>query len=198
MSSEKSLYIPLKKRKGLSEKQLAQRRGNASKAGRASALAKIPITYEKKLKRAKIEKLSEQKLLRGVQEALNVQLIAMKGTHRVVVVTKDEEGKNHIETVRDIKRIDALLESGEYGKDYLILAGAEPDWRAADAFLSRALGKPVESIKHSGTVEHKFSLVDLARERRSLPAHTPLQAPIEVEAKVIDTPRIGSPSEKAG
>lgn len=141
-------------------------------AAQASALAKAPIVAEKRLTQAKILKASKRKLLQGVDAALNSLLIAMKGTHRVVVKSFDDEGKMHIETVRDMKRIDELLLHGEYGTDYMILAGAEPDWRAADAFLNRGLGKPAESMKVD--VKHTFSLKALARERDKLPPYVPM------------------------
>lgn len=182
-------FIPLKKRKPLSAAQLARN----SAAGKKGIVAAMVVIREKKLKRLQIEKLSEQKLLRGVDAALQSMMVAMKGTHHVYIAETDSEGKRKLTRVRDIDQIDKLIETGIYGTDYLITAGAEPDWRAADAFLSRALGKPSETLKIKGKIEHEFSLKSLNRGSRKIPAHVaqnlfqPLP-PKHIEAKIVEQP----------
>ena len=107
-------------------------------------------------------------------------MIVAVGTHRMVTVTRDDEGKAHVETVRDVVMIDELLARGKYGEDYLILEGSAPDWRAADALLNRALGKAKETVEHTGDV--KFSLTALAKQRRGLPL------PISATYRELDSP----------
>lgn len=194
-SSAISEFIPLKKRKGLSEKQIAR---NVIASARGVEVIKAKAE-ERKLKRTQILKLADQKFLRGIDLAIRTQFIAMTGTHRLVEITHDKDGKKiYTQPVRDVARIDTLLTTGVYGDDYVILEGQSGDWRAADAFLTRAMGKPSETMKID--VKHTFSLVGLARERRALPSHDlgPIEAPAEtVPTKVlrITEPKLDEPLE---
>lgn len=128
------------------------------------------------LLKQKMQTAFNQRVYRMTDKLLSSQVIAALGTHRMVVITKGDDGKPQLETVRDQKRMDNLLDIGEYGKDYMILSGAEPDWKAANALLDRAYGKAKESLEVDATV--KFSLKGLAERRKSLD----LENIIEVEA----------------
>lgn len=149
-------------------------KGGIAKGGKRSA---------RKMKEIAVKTAMKQRIFAMADKLLNAQAIAALGTHRMVVLSFDEDGKKHIETVRDEKRMDNLLEKGVYGEDYLILAGAEPDWKAAEALLTRALGKPKETLDVNHNV---FSLTALARERSKLPA---LPAPTPVPSRVIEGPQ---------
>lgn len=89
------------------------------------------------------------------------------GTHKMVRLELDEIGMLHRRTVSDMTEMQNLLDSGEYGKDYLIIIGKGPDWKAGAELLNRNFGKATESVKHSGEVG--FSLRGLAQARETLP-----------------------------
>lgn len=82
----------------------------------------------------------------------------------------------HVETIRDEKRIENLLDTAELGVDYFIVVGALPDNKAADSILNRAWGKPAETLDVN--VEHKFSLKDLAARRDAI--RNPIKKSIDV------------------
>lgn len=105
---------------------------------------------------------------------LNSQAILALGTHHMVTKTIDTDGKVHINIVRDMKRQQNLLDEGEYGKDYLIIEGTPADWRAADAILNRAWGKPKETLEIEGEV--KFSLKGLLTPKKVV-VHEHLDTP---------------------
>lgn len=102
------------------------------------------------LEKQKVQEAIQQQIMKIAKRLISSQQIAAQGTHKMIALTKDSSGKLVTETIRDMKRMEELLETGEYGKDYLIVAGADPDWKAADALLNRALGKPVESLELGG------------------------------------------------
>lgn len=101
------------------------------------------------IEKEKVAKEIQQQIFKIAHKLINAQLIAAQGTHKIVRLFK-KEGVMATEVIRDITRMQELLDTGVYGKDYIILSGAEPDWRAADALINRALGKPIESIEMSG------------------------------------------------
>lgn len=82
----------------------------------------------------------------AAQKLFRIQMMVADGTHRMVVVTKGKDGIPKVETVRDEKRMDKLLTTGVYGKDYLILAGREPNAQAANLILDRTFGSAVQSL----------------------------------------------------
>lgn len=107
---------------------------------------KLTMMKEKALAEA------EKHIAKMTQKIVNSQAIAALGTHKMVVLTRDSDGKVNIETVRDEKRMQSLLDEGEYGKDYLIVDGRESDWRAGDSLLNRVHGMPKQKVEHSGGV----------------------------------------------
>lgn len=135
----------------------------------------------KTLEKLRVEAGVRNRILSMADKLLNSQAIAAIGTHRMVVLSFDEEGKKHIETVRDETRMQNLLDNGVYGEDYLILEGTKADWKAADALLTRVFGKPKESLE----VNHTFSLVGLAERRKGL---EPLTLPTPVPFREIEAP----------
>ncbi len=94
--------------------------------------------------------LFQQRAFKMTNKLLDAQSIVAMGTHKMIAVTKDAEGKTHVETIRDEKRMQEFLDTGTYGIHYMIVEGSAPDFRAADAILNRALGKPTESIELTG------------------------------------------------
>lgn len=85
---------------------------------------------------------------RRAQKILNAQTVTALGTYHLIELFRDKNNvvvERHI--VRDLKRQEVLLNDFEHGVDYQILEGTPPDWRAGDAILNRAWGKPKESIE---------------------------------------------------
>ena len=108
----------------------------------------------------------EQRIFGLADKLLDAHIVTAIGTHRMVVVTIDDEGKKHIETVREESRMQELLDTGIYGLDYLIVEGTPADWRAIEALENRAFGKPKETIDQN--VTHTFSLRDLSKRAKEI------------------------------
>lgn len=104
------------------------------------------------------------------QKILQAQTVLAYGTYHIVELFRDPKNpqiilERHI--VRDIKRQEALLNEFEHGVDYVILEGTPPDWRAGDAILNRAWGKPKETLEIEGEVKFTMSALHLhAQEKR--------------------------------
>jgi hypothetical protein len=124
----------------------------------------------------KTEQLIKRRIFRMAEKLISSQSVAALGTYKVITLSIDEvTGQKKVTTIRDEKHITELLDHGEYGKDYLIVAGAEPDWKAANALLDRAYGKAKETLDLNGEI--KFSLKDLADRREGLRAATVIDVP---------------------
>lgn len=127
--------------KTLSEKRReAGRKGGKNKKGH-----KLPKTLEKEHMMERIR----QRVFKMTDKLIDAQAIVAVGTHKMIHMYKDADGI-HTETIRDMDRMQDLLDNGKYGIDYVIVAGSEPDHKAASALMDRAYGKPTESIEHSG------------------------------------------------
>ena len=123
-----------------------QARKNGLKGGRPKSLE----VTKRELSESN-RQLARKKIISRItifaDKLVNSQMIVALGTHKMIIVKKDAvTGEVHVETVRDEERMQSFLDTGVYGKDYLIVAGAEPDWKAANALLDRAFGKAVESV----------------------------------------------------
>lgn len=129
------------------------------KDGRLAVLERNRI--EGKLGRKKGGKnkstLFKAQTLEEVQEAIKKmagkliagQAIAATGTHQMATMEWDGDKMNYVR-VTDVDRMNELLANGECGKDYVVFSSMDPDWRAADALMNRAFGKPIESVELSG------------------------------------------------
>lgn len=126
----------------------------------------------------KAEKILRTRIYKMTDKLISAQSIVAIGTHKMIRISIDADGKKHVETVRDEKRMQNLLDTGVYGKDYIIVEGSLPDYRAADALLNRGYGKPKESLDLTGEVS--FSLIGLIAKRKELAK--------ESESKKVDEP----------
>jgi len=75
------------------------------------------------------------------------QLVEATGYHVMVAFDK---GAKKLLQVTDKKKFNKLLETGTEGKDYLFVVAAAPDYKASDALLNRAFGRPTESVELTG------------------------------------------------
>lgn len=75
--------------------------------------------------------------------------IAATGSHQIAIPVWSDN-KLSYRRVTDDEKMNALLTEGEYGKDYVVFTSMDPDWRAGDALMNRAFGKPIESVELSG------------------------------------------------
>lgn len=100
------------------------------------------------------------------EKILEAQTNVALGTHKMLRLELDEAGMPHRRTVSDEREMQNLLDTGIYGKDYIIIVGKAADWKAGNALLDRAFGKANESVKHTGEVV--FSLRGLANTRKNL------------------------------
>jgi len=158
----------------LSEKKLAANRKNAKKGGRKPGV-KLAKTIALEATLADIKQAIE----RRANKLIEAQSVVALGTYKMVEVFEEtnEQGASiqRLETVRDIKRMDELLETGKQGQDYFILEGSKPDWKAANALLDRGFGKAKESIDLNNP-DGNFSLKDLfmaAEARKKKPSTAP-------------------------
>lgn len=115
--------------------------------------------------RARTKKNMDKRIFRMAEKLVSAQSIVALGTHKMIRMFM-KEGIPSVETIRDEKRMQDLLDNGVYGEDYLIVVGTLPDAKAANMLLDRAFGKAKESITLDGDV--KFSLKELASRRAQL------------------------------
>lgn len=115
--------------------------------------------------RARTLKAMDKRIFRMAEKLVSAQSIVALGSHKMIR-TFMKDGVPAVETIRDEKKMQDLLDSGIYGKDYLIVVGAMPDAKAANMLLDRAFGKAKESITLDGEV--KFSLKELASRRAQI------------------------------
>lgn len=123
-------------------------RGRGFQPGNKLSPGRLPgaVSAETKLKQ-KAEKVLKSFLYKSTKRLLHSQMIAAFGTHRVATPIKNDKGVIIDYTIiRDEKELERLLSECKYGTDYFVLSGADPDWRAADALLSRAYGRPKETL----------------------------------------------------
>lgn len=117
--------------------------------------------------RLKQKKLMDRRIFRMAEKLISAQAIVAVGTHKMVR-TFLKEGVPTVETIRDEKRMQDLLDTGVYGKDYIIVVGTLPDAKAANMLLDRGFGKAKETIELEGEV--KFSLKGLHERRAAIEA----------------------------
>ena len=121
---------------------LKEKRSRAGKLGGAKSKGtQNKKTIEKKIELERVK----QRIFKMTDKIVNSQMHQATGTHTMLV---KENGK--MRKVTTAKEMDALVETGELDTDYFIVQGKEADWRAGESLLNRALGKPTESIEHSG------------------------------------------------
>jgi len=143
------LETPAKKQHGGKRAGAGQPKGNQQIATvvRAMELADIQSSV----------KLMAKKLV-------NSQAVAALSAHKMVILDRDENGKVHMTQIRDDNMMQELLDTGEYGKDYVIVEAREGDWKAADALLNRAFGRPKDTIEHKGAVSMVHLIASLDKE----------------------------------
>lgn len=125
-----------------SQKQIIANRKNAKNAGRkVGSKSKATLTRDKAFKKF------EQRVFKVTGKVFNAQLSQAIGTHKMVRLYTNTAGVPSVEVIRDLKRMDKLFDEGEYGKDYVIVAGKDPDYKAGNALLDRGFGRATESLK---------------------------------------------------
>lgn len=138
---------------------IAEKIGQIAVRGRGRPVG--TMTKETKL-RMKSTATMQRRIYRIADKIIGAQIVSALGSYKIVVKSV-LDGIISFETVRDEKRMQELLDNGIHGEDYLIVAGAIPDWKAGNALLDRGFGKAKESLELSGDVS--FSLRALAQRR---------------------------------
>lgn len=73
------------------------------------------------------------------------------GYHKMVRIEKTKNKKyEEVYTVTDPEEFDNLILNGDLGKDFILVAAAPPNYKAAESIENRAWGKPIETVEHSG------------------------------------------------
>jgi hypothetical protein len=127
--------------------------GKRKGAGRPKG-AQNKITLERKA----VAEAFNQRVMTKADALFNAQLRLAIGSMKVFRIDEIKEGKKtrHVHThVTDVDEIKALLDehdggSGEVDGSYYYFADVLPDNKAIDSMLNRALGKPVETLEHTG------------------------------------------------
>lgn len=177
--------MPQTPRKKLTPERLAKLKEAAIKGG----LAKRGKMSLRKVNESKKKTLITQRLYLVADKLINAQIIAATGTHQMIVMEMDDElGTMQPRKITREDEMQNLLDTGIYGEDYLILAGKNPDWKAAEALLNRGLGKAAET--KTITVDHQHSFAQLAKARAKLPQIKLLadKEPIDATYTEVKTP----------
>lgn len=121
---------------------------------RAAALKSAEVRRGKRakkdLEKVKVQAKVDQKIMQMADKLISSQAVSAFGYYKMVTITVDSDGHKSVETIRDEKEFDRLLEEGELGQDYFIVAAKDPDAKSAEMLLNRALGKAVEKLELSG------------------------------------------------
>lgn len=147
-------------------------------------LAKAPIGRPKGAKSASTllrerAKLNFEKRASKMSSKLyNAQAVQALGSWKMITI-KIIDGVKTVTTIRDEKEIEKLLDHGEINVDYFLVVGAMPDYKASDAILNRAWGKPKESIDLDVNV--KVSLKELAEKRKDFLNATVVSPTVEIK-----------------
>ena len=146
---------------------LANARANI-KAKRGRKLgSKMPATIErekKALTRTEVFEELTQKTFGLSHKLLEAQTVTALGTYIIATIHVNENGEKKLTRVRDLERIEKILNTGVVGKDYIIVEGHLPDWRAVESLFNRFYGKPTEHVQFSGIV----SLAEMAKEASTI------------------------------
>ena len=65
--------------------------------------------------------LFQKRAFKMTNDILTAQKIVAIGSHKMIRMYKDDEGMPHVETIRDVERMQQLIDEGEYGVEYLIV-----------------------------------------------------------------------------
>lgn len=183
-----------KSKKPLSEKKkaalaIAQQRGVVAIKAKAAVRRKTELQIGKAVKKiqlAQAEEVARKMMLPAVGQNFIYKIITHKDAKGRV------ERREHVllESSYEIAHaLDCLANDGGKDEDdedlFYYVTVKEPDYRAGEAILNRAIGKTAD--KAELTVK-TFSLVALARERATLPPHMPNLLPTPTAAVVLDAP----------
>jgi hypothetical protein len=115
---------------------------------------------KKTLEKAAVMEAFNQRVMNAADRLFNAQLQLAVGSMKVFRIDEVKTGnlvkRNHVQ-VTDVHEIKALLDehegnNGEVDDKYYYFTDVPPDNRALDSLLNRTLGKPKETVEHSGTV----------------------------------------------
>lgn len=117
--------------------------GGARKGSGLKKGTKLKKTVEREL----VLEAARKRIFDMTDKLLSAQAIVAVGTHKMLRLYKDKAtGLIQTETIRDMDKMQDLIDTGVYGEDYVIVTGRDPDPKAANMLLDRGLGKAVETI----------------------------------------------------
>lgn len=150
----------------------------------------VALATEARIARAYVRRKSEVQVAKRVKEiqlrqaemvaramalpAIGMTFMYKKENGRSVRMEDPDEIAHALDVIHDNKGIE--------GEVLYYITTKEPDYRAGEAILNRAIGKVADKLEQK--VDVQFSLKSLASLRRDLPE----LAPMPVEAKVLDAP----------
>lgn len=162
------------------------------KAAEASALVRqesAKAKHKTELQVAKQVKKIQLKQATFVAQQMILPAVGLTHVYKRITHKNDRGTVTRVENIRmeDPDEIAHALNciDNNHGIDddetiYYYITTKDPDYRAGEAILNRAIGKTPDKIE--ANVKHTFTLTGLAKSRKALPEHEP----IPTEARIID------------
>lgn len=116
----------------------------------------------KTLEQAAIQEAFNQRVMTQADALFNAQLALSVGSIKIFRIDEEEDGNGKVKRIHtlvtDADEIKEVLDSHEggagiVGESYYFVSNVPPDNRAIDSMLNRSLGKPKDTIEHSGKLE---------------------------------------------
>ena len=139
-------------------------------------------------KKSEVQVAKEVKKIQLAQAATVARMMILPAVGMTFVYKKQDGRSTRVEDPDEIcTALNLIDNNGGFAEDnkgvYYYITTKEPDYRAGEAILNRAIGKVADKV--DTTVNVQFSLKGLAKLRRDIPE----LAPMPVEARVLDAPK---------
>ena len=142
------------------EKKTIVKKNGGRRAGSGAKKGVTPMAVVIAREARQIELADVQVSIKNVaRKLINSQTVTALGTWQMATVSRGEDGRLKYVRVIDEKEIQLLLDEGRHGIDYIILAGQDPDWKAASDMLNRAGLKPKDDVDPSKSNVNIFNLI---------------------------------------
>jgi hypothetical protein len=136
-------------------------------------------------KKSEVQVAKEVKKIQLQQAATVARMMILPAVGMTFVYKKEAGRSTRVEDPDEIcTALNAIDNNGGFVGEglYYYITTKEPDYRAGEAILNRAIGKVPDKVEQK--IDVQFSLRGLARLRGTLPE----LAPMPVDARVIDMP----------
>ena len=132
----------------------------AANGGKRPGAGRKPGGKNKKtLEKQAVQEAFNQRVLTQADAIFNAQLSLAVGSVKVFRVDEEEDDNGKIKRVHTLVTLPSEIkkvldendgESGMVGEDYYFVSPVLPSNSAIESMLNRAMGKPKETVEHSG------------------------------------------------